>query len=290
MIKAARVSKSIKAARVSKSAGVNSSKDPLKGLSIRRASPHGGYGWIPDLPDARDYLYAAPLVRFPKGLPPAVDLRSECPPVYDQGQLGSCTANAIAAAIEFDQGKQGSTEFVPSRLFIYYNERMMEGTVNQDAGAQIRDGIKSVAQLGAPPETDWPYDIGKFSQQPPDQAFQDAKKDIVSSYAGVAQTLNQMQGCLAAGYPFVFGFTVYESFESQAVASTGMVPMPSAGEAVLGGHAVLAVGYDDSTRNFIVRNSWGPGWGARGYFYMPYEYLLTPDLSDDFWTIRSVTG
>jgi len=290
MIKAARVSKSIKAARVSKSAGVNSSKDPLKGLSIRRASPHGGYGWIPDLPDARDYLYAAPLVRFPKGLPPAVDLRSECPPVYDQGQLGSCTANAIAAAIEFDQGKQGSTEFVPSRLFIYYNERMMEGTVNQDAGAQIRDGIKSVAQLGAPPETDWPYDIAKFSQQPPDQAFQDAKKDIVSSYAGVAQTLNQMQGCLAAGYPFVFGFTVYESFESQAVASTGMVPMPSAGEAVLGGHAVLAVGYDDSTRNFIVRNSWGPGWGAKGYFYMPYEYLLTPDLSDDFWTIRSVTG
>jgi C1A family cysteine protease len=167
-------------------------------------------------------------------LPSAIDLHSECPPVYDQGQLGSCTANAIGGAIEFNQRKQGSTEFVPSRLFIYYNERVMEGTVNQDAGAQIRNGIKSVVQVGAPPETDWPYDITKFSQQPPDQAYQDAKQDIVSSYAAVAQSLTQMQGCLAAGYPFVFGFTVYESFESQAVASTGVVPMPAPGEHVVG--------------------------------------------------------
>lgn len=279
----------VKAAQ-SKSIHHTSSKRPLEGLSIRRASPHGGYGWHPDLPDARDYSYAAPLVRFPRGLPSAVDLRSECPPVYDQGQLGSCTANGIAAAIEFDQRKQGSKEFVPSRLFIYYNERVMEGTVNQDAGAQIRDGIKSVAQLGAPPEADWPYDITQFSQQPPDQAYQDAKQDIVSSYAAVTRSLSQMQGCLAAGYPFVFGFTVYESFESQEVASTGIVPMPASGEGVVGGHCVLAVGYDDSKRSFIIRNSWGPGWGANGYCYMPYEYLLTPDLSDDFWTIRSVTG
>jgi len=266
------------------------SKHPLEGLSIRKASPHGGYGWVPDLPDARDYSYAAPLIRFPQGLPSAVDLRSECPPVYDQGQLGSCTGNAIAGAIEFDQRKQGAPEFAPSRLFIYYNERAIEGTINQDAGAQIRDGIKSVATLGAPPETDWPYDITKFSQQPPGQAYQDAKQDIVSSYARVAQSLTQMQGCLAAGYPFVFGFTVYESFESDAVASTGVVPMPASGERVLGGHAVAAVGYNNATRSFIVRNSWGPGWGAKGYFYMPYEYLLTPDYADDFWTIRSVTG
>jgi C1A family cysteine protease len=145
----------------------------------------------------------------------------------------------------------------------------MEGTVNQDAGAQIRDGIKSVVQVGAPPETDWPYDITKFSQQPLDQAYQDAKQDIVSSYAAVAQSLTQMQGCLAAGYPFVFGFTVYESFESQAVASTGVVPMPAPGEHVLGGHAVVAVGYDDSSRTFVVRISWGPDWGDKGYFYMP---------------------
>lgn len=125
--------------------------DPLSRLTVRRASPHGGYGWVRDMPDARDFLYAAPLIRFPQGLPAAVDLRSECPPVYDQGQLGSCTGNGIAGAIEFDQHKQGTEEFTPSRLFIYYNERVIEGTVNQDSGAQIRDGIKAVATLGAPP-------------------------------------------------------------------------------------------------------------------------------------------
>lgn len=264
--------------------------DPLSRLTVRRASRHGGYGWVRDIPDARDFLYAAPLIRFPQGLPPAVDLRSECPPVYDQGQLGSCTGNGIAGAIEFDQRKQGTAEFTPSRLFIYYNERVIEGTVTQDSGAQIRDGIKAVATLGAPPETDWPYNIAEFAQKPPPKAYVDAKQDLVSSYARVAQDLTQMQGCIAAGYPFVFGFTVYESFESELVAQTGIVPMPGSGETVAGGHCVVAVGYDDSKRTFIIRNSWGTGWGLQGYCLMPYEYLITPHLANDFWTIRSVTG
>jgi C1A family cysteine protease len=263
--------------------------DPLATLSVRRSSPHGGYGWVHELPDARDYLYAAPLFRFPKGLPTAVDLRPECPPIYDQGDLGSCTANGIAAAIEFDQRKQHSKEFIPSRLFIYYNERAMEGTVNQDSGAQIRDGIKAVAKLGAPPETEWPYDITKFTQKPPHLAYVDGLKDIVTSYSRIPQILQQMQGCLASGYPFVFGFTVYESFESEQVASTGIVPMPASHEKVVGGHCVVAVGYDDHKRQFIIRNSWGPKWGLKGYCMMPYEYLVRP-LSSDFWTIRSVTG
>ncbi|HEV2444452.1 MAG TPA: C1 family peptidase [Candidatus Sulfopaludibacter sp.] len=264
--------------------------DPLAKLSIRRNSSHGGYGWTRDLPDARDFLYAAPLLRFPQGLPPGVDLRPECPPVYDQGQLGSCTANGLGGAIEFDQRKQGSKEFVPSRLFIYYNERVMEGTVSQDAGAQIRDGVKSVATLGASPETDWPYDITKFAQKPPAKAYTDAKQDLVTSYSRVVQNLAQMQGCLASGYPFVFGFTVYESFESQEVAQTGVVPMPAPGETVLGGHCVVAVGYDTTKRVFIIRNSWGTGWGMKGYCTMPFEYLLNPHLASDFWTIRSVSG
>ena len=119
-------------------------------LPVRTASVHGGYGWVRDLPDARDFSYAAPIHSFPQGLPPLVDLRPQCPPVYDQGQLGSCTANGIAAAIEFEQKKQGKKAFTPSRLFIYYNERAIEGTVNHDSGAQIRDGIKSVAAVGAP--------------------------------------------------------------------------------------------------------------------------------------------
>jgi C1A family cysteine protease len=241
------------------------------------------YGWLPDLPDQRDFLYAAP-TPFQRNLPTSVDLSKKCPPVYDQGQLGSCTANAIAAAIEFDQKKK----FVPSRLFIYYNERAMENTILSDSGAQIRDGIKSVATQGAPPEKDWPYVIGDFSKKPPAKAYTDAKSDLITLYQRVIQDLNTMQGCLASGFPFVFGFTVYESFEGEQVAKTGILSMPASSEKRVGGHAVLAVGYDDTKREFIVRNSWGTDWGLKGYFKMPYAYLMSPKLASDFWTIRSV--
>ena len=245
------------------------------------------YGWVPDLPDQRDFMYAAP-APFQQNLPPMVDLTGQCPPVYDQGQLGSCTANAIGAAIEFDQMKQADTAFTPSRLFIYYNERVIEGTVKVDHGAQIRDGIKSVATLGAPPETDWPYAIEKFSQKPPSVAFKDAKTKLVTLYQRLIQDANTMRGCLASGYPFVFGFTVYESFEGPDVAKTGIVPLPASDEKVVGGHAVMAVGYDDATREFIVRNSWAADWGLKGYFRIPYSYLTSASLASDFWTIRAV--
>jgi C1A family cysteine protease len=247
-----------------------------------------GYGWNPDMPDGRDLMFAAP-PEVVTQLPPQVDLRGKCPGVYDQGQLGSCTANAIGAALEFDQMKQGETPFAPSRLFIYYNERAIEGTVNSDAGGQIRDGIKSVNQQGAPPEEpDWPYDITKFAEQPPQQAYDDASKHKSVLYQRLTQTLPQLKGCLAAGLPFVFGFVVYESFESPEVASSGQAPMPAAGEKQLGGHAVMAVGYDESQQRFTVRNSWGTGWGMQGYFTMPYPYLLQGTLSSDFWTIQTV--
>lgn len=250
--------------------------------------PRHAYGWTPDLPDQRDFLYAAPPETM-AALPPSVDLRPQCPKeVYDQGQLGSCTANAIAGAIEFEQIKQALKSFTPSRLFIYYNERVIEHTVNTDSGAQIRDGIKSVGSIGAPPETDWPYDTSKFAMKPPPKATSDAPLGKALQYHRVAQVLNQLKGCLASGYPFVFGFTVYESFESNQVAQTGQAPMPAPGEQVLGGHAVLAVGYDDATQRFIARNSWGPGWGMAGYFTMPYAYLTDSNLADDLWTIRLV--
>lgn len=247
------------------------------------------YGWQPDLPDRRDHLYAAPTPIL-TALPPKADLRPQCPSVYDQGQLGSCTGNAIAAAFEFNRLKQkiGRRDYVPSRLFIYYNERVIEGTVDNDNGAQIRDGIKSIAQQGVCGETTWPYDISQFATKPPQPAYVEALKNQALAYSRVARSLQQMKACLASGFPFVFGFTVYDSFESNAVAKTGVVEMPKPKEQVVGGHAVLAVGYNDATQRFIVRNSWGRKWGMRGYFTMPYLYLADENLSDDFWTIRLV--
>ena len=247
------------------------------------------FGWIPDLPDHRDFMYAAPTPILQK-IPPSADLNRQCPPVYDQGQLGSCTANAIAAAFQFDEMKQKEKDVsTPSRLFIYYGERAMEGTVNEDSGAQIRDGIKVVVHNGVCPEKEWPYDIAKFTQKTPQKCFTDAKKYKAVTYQRLIQDLNTMKGCLAEGFPFVFGITVYESMMTPEVAKTGVVPMPTTQEKVLGGHAILAVGYDDSKRTFKFRNSWGTSWGDGGYGYIPYSYLTDDNLASDFWTIRVVT-
>ncbi|HET9342911.1 MAG TPA: C1 family peptidase [Candidatus Eremiobacteraceae bacterium] len=245
-------------------------------------------GWVRDLPDSRDVMFAAAPETL-AALPPRVDLRSKCPPVYDQGQLGSCTANAIAAALQFDELAANPKTPVPSRLFIYYNERAIEGTIGSDSGAQIRDGVKSVAKLGAPPEADCPYVIGDFTHKPSPAAYADALKTRAIAYMRVAQTLSQMKGCLAAGFPFVFGFTVYERFMSPAMAASGVGSLPKPGEKVEGGHAVMAVGYDDASQTFIIRNSWADTWGMKGYFTFPYPYLTEADLSDDFWTIRRVS-
>jgi C1A family cysteine protease len=247
----------------------------------------GNYGWIPDVPDARDRRLQVP--RKAGALPPSVDLRAGCPSVYDQGQIGSCTANAIAAAIEFDQRKQQlAQQFTPSRLFIYYNERLIEGTVASDSGAQLRDGIKSVASQGACDETLWPYVEDQFAVRPTPPCYKIATTHAAVSYCRVPQDVNRMKGCLAAGYPFVLGFTVYESFEADSVAQSGIVPMPGASETVLGGHAVMATGYDDASSRFLARNSWGADWGMGGYFTIPYAYLTDGNLADDFWTIRVV--
>ena len=246
------------------------------------------YGWLPDLPDQRDYFYAAP-VELAGVLPAKVDLRPQCPPVYDQGQLGSCTANAIAGAIEFDRMKQTLAQiFTPSRLFIYYNERAIEHTIDSDSGAQIRDGIKSVGKQGDCPETEWPYVIARFKTRPTPQCYADALKYRAILYQRLTPILSQLKGCLASGYLFVFGFTVYESFESAQVARTGHASLPKSGERAIGGHAVAGVGYDDARQWFVVRNSWGGKWGMKGYFTLPYAYVTDDNLASDFWTIRVV--
>ena len=245
------------------------------------------YGWRPDVPDRRDHYLL--LTRPALGLPPRVDLRGpNMPAVYDQGELASCTANAIAAALEFTRLRQRLPDFMPSRLFIYYNERAMEGTIPCDCGAQLRDGIKSVAAYGDCPEPEWPYDVTKFAVKPPAACYANARKHRALSYQRVVQAPGQMQACLAAGFPFVFGFTVYESFESDAVAQSGVLNMPKPGEHSLGGHAVVAVGYDMPSQQVIVRNSWGAAWGQSGYFTMPFAYIGNRNLAGDFWTIRLV--
>ncbi|MBF0566901.1 MAG: C1 family peptidase [Nitrospirae bacterium] len=251
------------------------------------------YGWSRDLPDHRDLKYAAPEEKL-QALPAEYDVRDHCPsgrqypPVYDQGQLGSCTANAIAGAIEFERIKQGLPNFVPSRLFIYFNERVMERTVCCDTGAQIREGIKCVVSQGVCSEDDWSYDIMKFTDPPTQDCYQKALKDKVIRYSSVNQDIKQMKGCIASDYPFIIGISLYKSFDSQEVAKTGVVQMPQKDEEYEGGHAVLVVGYKDSDQRFIVRNSWGQDWGSNGYFTIPYDYLTNNDLADDLWTIRFV--
>lgn len=225
-------------------------------------------------------------------LPPSVSLRSGMPAVYDQGQLGSCTANAVAGAVQFQQLRQGEAEggVVPSRLFIYWNERALEGTTGSDSGAMIRDGIKVVAKLGAPPESLWPYDVSRFAVKPSVDVFSAGLPFRALSYSRPYRTSYSLRKLLASGRPFVFGFTVFSSFESASVASNGIVPMPVVDtEEVLGGHAVLAVGYKwvDGHLYFEVRNSWSDGWGDHGYFWMPASYLLDQGLCSDFWDIKA---
>jgi len=266
------------------------------------ARRHFGLGWVPDIPDHRDLAYSAPMAQLRQS-PPSVDLRSQFGwQPYDQGPIGSCTANAIAGAIQFNRAKQGqSPDFTPSRLFIYYNERAMEHTVPIDAGAQIRDGIKSVARQGVCPETTWPYEAVEADPhthlfpahsppvtKAPKLAYQQALDYQAIAYFRVQQSLAQMKGCLAEGFPFVFGFSVYDSLYDRAGNPVTVLPMPSGTDSLLGGHAVLAVGYDNAKQLFTIRNSWGPDVQDHGYFYMPYSYAVDDNLASDFWTIRSM--
>ncbi|MBD1920380.1 C1 family peptidase [Microcoleus sp. FACHB-831] len=246
-----------------------------------------GYGWIPDRPDSRDIKYSAPQ-QVISNLPPKVDLRSQLPAVYEQGSIGSCTAQSISAAFYFCQTKQKIFSFEPSKLFTYYVTRDIEGTINQDCGATLRNTIKSINKFGVCPESIWPYKPERLMVQPTPTCYDTASRHIAISYSQVTQSLRQLKGCLASGFPFALGMTIYETFESEEVAKTGKLNLPWTNEQLVGGHAVLAVGYDDSQKRFILRNSWGKQWGMAGYFTVPYDYILNPDLAADFWTVRIV--
>ena len=260
-------------------------------------------GWLPDVPDTRDIPFAA-VFRVPRKLPARADLRAGCSPVEDQANLGSCTAQALVGALEFLQlhdlkdarqpacnamrsiaGRPPARFRDLSRLFVYYNERAAIGTVMEDSGAMLRDGIKTLKALGVCRESLWPYTIRRFTKKPAEACYVEAADHQVTAYQRL-NALAEMKACLAMDLPFVFGFAVYEHVMSATVARTGQIRLPGKSERMLGGHAVMAVGYQESTRMVLFRNSWGVAWGQAGYGQMPYAYLESRELSDDFWCIQ----
>ena len=248
------------------------------------------YGWRRSLPDFRDFKADT------TGLTVAaeVDPRSAMPPIYNQGQLGSCTANAVAGAMQYDLMLDGdpATLHRPSRLFLYYMERMIEGSLGQgDTGAEGHDGFKALAKYGWVPEREWRYDIGRFQIDPPAPLWTEAATRVLTKqYVTVSQDQASMQSVLSNSQTIAMGFTVYESFESNQVAETGIVPMPGRNESTVGGHEVLIIGYlTDQPDYALCRNSWGTDWGMNGYFLMPWEYVLNADLASDFRTIVRTT-
>ena len=233
---------------------------------------------IERLPEHKLKIYEVPLKATP--LPPLVDLRNKMPPIYDQGQTGSCTANALCALVQYI-----NKSFMGSRLFLYYNERSLENTTAFDAGATMLSGIKSLIKFGLCLETDWPFIVSNLTVKPTPICYTNGLQHRVLSAKNIRNDILTMKTSLANGVPFVVGIAVYESFESPRVAQYGRVDMPQPKERFLGGHAVVCCGYDEKKQLWIMRNSWGPYWGLNGYFYLPYQYLLTPSLCSDLWCV-----
>ena len=313
-------------------------------------------GWRKQPADLRDEEFRLKLHPsfLTSAVPPSGDLRGFCAPVEDQGELGSCTANAFAGLVEANelrakalhsraalgvaaaplvtvsgvtQNADGSVSFTTkvtagsapaptpgpapsptpsptpgklidvSRLFEYYATRKIEGTTSEDSGATIRDTAKAGAQYGIAPESSWPYDAAKFTQNPPAAVWTAAATHKVTSYHSIADgDILTMKSVLATGYLIEFGFNVYSYFMSQQMATQAFLDVPKSSETLEGGHAVDLCGWDDNMANpinksskgaFLVRNSWGSGWGLSGYFWMSYDYVKSTKLCSDFWVVQS---
>jgi C1A family cysteine protease len=268
-------------------------------------------GWIPDYPDIRDYTELREEIKLilgakgplkAKSLPSSIDLREWCSPVEDQGQIGSCTANAGVGVIEYYERKSFKRHLDASRLFLYKVTRNLM-KMKGDTGAYLRTTMGAMVLFGVPPETYWPYsdDGDKFDKEPPAFCYAFAQNYQALKYfrhdppgLKAEETLKKVKTYLASGHPAMFGFTVYNSIEQTD--TTGRIPFPSPKENIEGGHAVVAVGYDDkmviqnkygkikTTGALLIRNSWGKGWGEKGYGWLPYEYV-SKGLAEDFWSV-----
>ena len=232
-----------------------------------------------DPDDFRDIPWTSGSVK-PKS---SSDLRPIASPIEDQQNLGSCTMQAIVGCLEALENKRKDKFVDLSRLFGYQMEQIMEGTFGLDSGAYLRDGIKVQVKTGICREDLWPYDVSKFKVMPPQECYVDAATRKIKKYARL-HSLQDMKECLSMGFPFVFGVTLFESFESREVAATGIVPMPGKWfDRQLGGHAMACFGHNDSKQWFIIRNSWGPYWGSGGYGFLPYKYMQR--FGSDFWAV-----
>jgi len=260
-------------------------------ISINHSIPCK-FGWLPDVPDRRDIPFNA-VFRVPAKVPARIDLRENCSPIEQQGNLGSCTAQALVGTLEFLELRESQSDCSSvkkfadlSRLFVYYNEREAMGTVLEDSGAMLRTGIKVLKKLGGCREILWPYKITSFTEKPPANCYREAEKHQVTAYQRL-HTLAEMKACLAMGLPFVFGFAVYEHVMTESVRKSGLIRLPRPSERMIGGHAVMAIGYDDAKKTLLFRNSWGSDWGKSGYGSLPYSYPESRELSDDFWCIQA---
>lgn len=242
-----------------------------------------GFGWKRDRPDSRDLLFVPKLMAVTLS---DVDLRPKMPKIFDQGELGSCTANASTAVLEYAEKKQGDKDWDRlSRLEVYYRSRELEGTTGEDAGAELRDSFKVLGKWGAARERFWPYDISKFAVAPPDSLARSDRYHRALEYRSVASSATDMIGCLNEGFPFAFGFDVYESF--YGVTPSNPLYNPGPGEQYVGGHAVVCVGFSLARNAWIVRNSWSSDWGENGHFYVPVGWMQRNAF--DAWTVTKTT-
>lgn len=274
----------------------------LHSYAVRKKTPRG-MGWFPDRPDIRDRspeqavaaLKTTSAIKLVKDIPKMSDLREWCSPIEDQGNIGSCTAHAGVGLYEYFERRTRKKHIDASRLFLYKTTRLLAG-FEGDSGAFLRNTMGALTLFGVPPEKYWPYDENNFDNDPPAFCYAFAQNfqalsyyRLDPAYQSASETIERIKRYSASGFPSMFGFTVYESIWD--VGSEGKIPFPKTSENVDGGHAIMVVGYDDampclnaSPGAFLIRNSWGTSWGADGYGWLPYAYIIR-GLADDFWSM-----